>query len=365
MKDTFTFYAWRLSWYSAKARSYLQHKGILFVEKKPSLYTLRHTIARRCGDGAVPVLVTPEGEWIQNSLTIIEQMELRFGGQPVLPASPVQRFFSGLVEIWADEFWHPTAEHYRFSFPENMPAWREELSTMLPGFPGVAQNLVVEKAYRGMKNVTHDVGVVPENIKLIEQWSEQQLDALDRHFADMPYLLGGHATLGDFSLMGPIFGHLAWDQYPRKNLIAPRKHLSAWIERMSDRPSQKGELLAEDRIPESLQPMLSSIVKELIPYMECCAQDLASTPHISASDKRYQRMGKSVEVPFGGGSLRRVVTSYTLWMLQRILDMPKRMSVADRSMLHDWLASINAEHILDIEFPRVRRIGIHIADEIS
>ncbi len=50
--------------YSARVRSYLIKKRIAYVERVPTLWTYNVTIARRFGDAAVPVLITPEGEWI-------------------------------------------------------------------------------------------------------------------------------------------------------------------------------------------------------------------------------------------------------------------------------------------------------------
>jgi hypothetical protein len=38
MSGLFTLYTWRVSWYSAKVRSYLQDRGIAFNEVKPSLW---------------------------------------------------------------------------------------------------------------------------------------------------------------------------------------------------------------------------------------------------------------------------------------------------------------------------------------
>lgn len=59
----FTLHAWRVSWYSAKVRSYLQVKGIPFNGQKPSLLTVKHSIPRP----VVPAVLSPEGDWLQDS----------------------------------------------------------------------------------------------------------------------------------------------------------------------------------------------------------------------------------------------------------------------------------------------------------
>jgi glutathione S-transferase len=96
----FTLYAWRVSWYAAKVRSYLQVKGIPFNEQKPSLLTFKHSIPKHCGgDAVVPAVVPPEGDWLQDSSLIIEQLERRYPAARVLPAGPVQGMFSLLDEF--------------------------------------------------------------------------------------------------------------------------------------------------------------------------------------------------------------------------------------------------------------------------
>lgn len=361
----FTFYAWRLSWYSAKVRAYLQYKGVDYTEKKPSLYTFKYLMPKHCHDSAVPVVVTPEGQWLMDSSVILEHMETRYPASPMLPSTPVQRLFSLLVEMWVDEFWHHTSTHYRFSFPGAAEQWRDEVATLLPGFPRKLQHAVVNHYYKYMVGVTERSGVVPDTFSLIENWTETQLDALESHFASSPFLLGERATLGDYALMGPIFGHLCYDPYPARTLLQPRPQLRGWVERMSTRGPESGELLAGDELPAALQPFWQSIFSELLPYLETSAGLLPTLSSTSPRDTRYQRMAPLVEVSLGDGSLQRMVMPYALWMLQRVHDEYARMSEPDAAAVRQWLNAVGGDRILAIEIPRVRRVGLSIAPEIA
>jgi glutathione S-transferase len=71
--------------YSARVRSYLVKKRIAYVERVPTLWTYNVTIARHFGDAAVPVLITPEGEWIADSEIILDRLEARPPQAPILP----------------------------------------------------------------------------------------------------------------------------------------------------------------------------------------------------------------------------------------------------------------------------------------
>src|SRR5262245_18508581 len=123
MSGRFTLYGMKVTWYTAKLRPYLRYKGIDFVERLPSLLTYGVTIKRRFGNPTIPVLVTPEGEWLQGTSIIIERLEQRFPVAPVVPREQLQRFAAHLIELWGDEFWHSTGMHTRWSYPENRPAW--------------------------------------------------------------------------------------------------------------------------------------------------------------------------------------------------------------------------------------------------
>lgn len=45
---------------------------------------------------AVPVVITPEGAWLQDSSAIINEFEARFPDNPVLPSTQVSHFASYL-----------------------------------------------------------------------------------------------------------------------------------------------------------------------------------------------------------------------------------------------------------------------------
>ena len=372
--DSFTLYGWRLSWYSAKVRSYLQHKNIPYIERKPGLYRFWIAMPRRCGDGAAPLVVTPEGEWIADSAVIIETLERRFPALSAVPPTPVQRFFSYVAEAWAGEFWHATALHYRFNYPGYFPQWRDEIGSLIGWAPRFVRHKVVDHFHSFMVKATQDAGATPESKDLVERWTAQQLDVLDAHFATMPFVLGHRPTLGDYALMGPIFGHLCWDPWPSKNLIDTRPNLKAWVARMSRAHEGESALVPDDRIPETLQPMLASFFEELTPYLERCAAALGGMPvggpyqtmsPTARSEGRYPRLGPIVDVPFAGGTIRRITLPYSLWMLQRARDELLRMSVEEADKVRNWLKSMGGEGLLAIEFPRLRRIGLGAGPEIG
>ena len=248
----------QLSWYSAKVRPYLRYRRLLFDERTPTFREYNVEIKRRVGHAVVPVVITPEGEWLQDSSVILERLDQRLPAEPIIPATPRQRFASYLLELWADEFWLPAGVHARWSFPENYPKWRDELSSAFaPGWPRVLQRVFPLTLRQFMRRVNLQVGATPEQRPLIERWMDRQLDELERHFAVHRWVFGQRPSLADFSLAGPLCGHLCYDEASCERWIRPRPHLHAWSQRMwTGVPEAAGPYLADDAIPETLKPAL-------------------------------------------------------------------------------------------------------------
>ena len=55
---------------------------------------------------------------------------------------------------------------------------------------------------------------LPDRLPAFEEIYLDALRVLETHFTTTPYLFGGLPSMADFSLMGPLFGHLARDPVP-------------------------------------------------------------------------------------------------------------------------------------------------------
>lgn len=68
-----------------------------------------------------------------------------------------------------------------------------------------------------------------------------------------------------------------------------------------------------------------------------------------------------VEQPMGEHSIRRNAIPYTLWMVQRTIDVYRAMSAEDAKTVDEWLPSIGGQGFLELDLPRLRRVGLHAA----
>jgi hypothetical protein len=269
---------------------------------------------------------------------------------------------SYLMEMWGDEWWLVVAMYTRWCHPENYPLFLHDAgSGLLPWFPRFLQNRVGAKAANQMRGHLPSLGLVPGQIELIAEWTRNALDLLDAHFAKHPYLFGDKPSIGDFGLIGPMYAHLGRDPWSKRELIDPRRNVRAWVDRMNQPKALSGKFLPNDQIPETLTPIFQLIFREFLPLIEGILGEIKIALPKCAPGKALPRGLGEVEFPMGNGRYRRAAIPYIVWMAQRILDIYHDMSTRDQANVRAWLTGLGGEGFLDLDIPRLRRIGLRVA----
>ena len=361
----FVLYGWHLSYYSGKVRCYLRHKEIPFVDTPVDFVTLMMRVKRRTGAVVMPVVVTPQGEWLQDSSAIIDELERRFPARSVVPVTPVRRFAAYLLETWGDEWWIPVAMHTRWSYPENYALFeRDGGAALLPHWPRFLRDGAVAKAANAMRGYLSRVGVTPAQTPLLERWTSDMLDALDAHFAAHRFLLGNTPTMADFGLIGSMYGHLGRDPWPKRELIDPRQHLRTWIDRMAEPDaSALSADVATDEIPETLAPVLRSIASEFLPMIEATLGAVNRHIKTSPGDTELPRGLAPIAFPMGSGQFSRAAVPFMLWKMQRLLDVYREMGANEQGAVRRWLEAHGCARLLDLAIPPLRRVALCVALE--
>lgn len=364
MTKPYLLYGWQLSYFSGKARAYLRYKQIPFREKEVDGYTLMRRIPRKTGSSPVmPVVVTPEGEWLQDTTHIIETLEGRFPAPSVYPESTALRVLAQLLEAWADEWWIPIAMHYRWSYPENEALFLKEAGrALLPFAPGFVQRRLARRPATLLKSYLPGVGVVPEQFALMEAWTEAMLDALDQHFASHDFLLGGRPCVADFALIGPLYAHLARDPWPQRALIAPRPHLHAWVARTHAGAQGEGALFDIAALPATLQPILHALRDEFLPMVLGIRDAVVRHAESAAGQKpRLPRSLEAIDFPMADGRFRRLAMPYTLWMMQGVQRGYLALDEAQRAALCAAIGGGAAAEALAADMgPPLQRTGLRV-----
>lgn len=380
-KPTLTLLAAEHSYFSAKARSYLRYKGqqgVFFQEALATLDIYKNAIQPLVGVNFIPVLLVHDEngaikDAIQDTSLIIDYVEANFPTDTpsITPVTPVQKFVSYLVELWADEWLKMPAMHYRWSFlEENQKYLVHEWGLVSTPHLSTSErdDLVLNSKGKGatftaMKGTLPLLGVTAQTKPEIERSFMNLLSFLEAHFREHKYLLGARPCLGDFAIVGPFYAHLYRDPKPSSILRSHAPALCEYLERMNGmRPAYEatftvnkderilrsssidqvqfgrvvkhGDFLPNDFIPNTLLPILKLIFEEHIPVLLSTCQELSEffsastvsfdTPLPRTTGYHQFKLGKAVET--------RLAYPYDVWMLQRCLD-----SIDNRSKVDSFI----------------------------
>lgn len=331
-------------------------------------FDLYYTAPKKVGVTVMPILVTPKGEWLQDTKDIIDEMEKRYPDHSIYPQTPCKKFVSLVLETWADEYWIPHAMHYRWNRKESIEFFEKEASAILfPYFPKFIQDYACGFVTKTLIGYLPSVGVRPNQYPIVEGWTVDMLDKLNAHFAVHPFLLGVTPSIGDIGLAGPLVAHLGRDTWPKENLISKYPYVKQWIDRIQNTSSKDiAPTLETDEIPATLMPILHVISKEFIPMLSNSIptiEEVIKNPKFS-SGRLLPRTLDDVTFPMFGQPFSRRITPFHLWKIQNIIDRYHNDTQENQKALDDWLNQVagqfNGKELLQMKFPRLDRVGFRV-----
>ena len=273
MTDTYLLIGAENSPYSIKVRSYFRYKGIAHTWLKRSQAQAQYQQHAKLP--LVPLVVTPDGQGLQDSTPILEAMELRVPQPGVLPDDPVAAFVCVLLEEFADEWGNKWMFHYRWARPVDQIAASRRL--VMDGMPAIGDEQLVTGAAAIRERMVPRVWFVGSNdvtSPQIEQSFADMLVLLQRHLGPRQFLFGGRPSLADFALWGQIY-NAAKDPTPAA-LIARHGAILQWLARLVD-PTRDGPFESWASLAPTLEPLLADQVGALfLPWSDANARAIAS-----------------------------------------------------------------------------------------
>ena len=415
-------FSWENSYFSGKTRAYLRYKermgdlGPGFRDILATRDLIEELLVPKSGTGAVPQLEAPDGSWVQDTAEIIDFCEAAHPAVPVIPGPerPCQRIASYLIELLADEWMvvHGFWERWHFSLDGNEPNHRhfneQQWGVMLaPDANGAgrraAAQLFFEVAFgisqarsdpKGVYAGLRHLGCNDDTEAAWEASALRILGLLENHFASHDFTLGGQPALGDFGLLAPLYAHLLRDAVPGHALRIHFPLVAEWVERTNGvnalnartydqqlysldeggalvgRPatSDGGAWLGEDRVPETLLPLLGVFFEEMWPMLESSVATLTAFIESDAHDKGSEVPAKTFvatpgfehlqvgdgplthEFRIGDVTARRMVTAHHAWRLQRIAHTLASCTPEGRDSVGKLLAHFpGGERLLEVD----------------
>lgn len=348
----YILYGTRHSYFTGKLRPYLRYKGIPHREKQVTLWTYQRLILPRTGQRFIPVLLTPEGELLQDTTAIIDALEQRFPERPVYPEGPRQKLATLLLELYADEWFLLPGMHYRWSYKAKQEAYlMQEFGRIAGPWPGPLARAIGRRLSRPFAASLKFLGVTEKTVAPLETWFEQFLADFEAHLTQHDYLLGSRPCLADFALAGPLGAHILRDPYSRQMLAPKAERTLDWLTRINAPQQAEGDFLAEDEVPDTLLPILRHLFAEQWPILEDTARALPAWQSQHPDKTRVSRALGWHEFELGGVKEKRLMFSNALWMMQRPLDAYRALNGDQRTGVDAWLDRVGGRDALQFNPP--------------
>jgi glutathione S-transferase len=317
----FRIFGSELSPYSLKVRAYLRYKGIphSWIVRNPQSAAEYQRFARL---PLIPVVVTPEGQGLQDSTPILEALEPRFPEPAIHPHDPVAAFVSALIEEYGDEWGNKWMFHYRWTYEPDQISCAERIAREQVPDAAAEQVRSLSGAVRArMVPRLAFVGSSPQTGPLIERSFERVLEILEVHLTSRPYLFGARPAFADFGLAPQIY-EASTDPTPRRLLEARAPRTLAWAERTLE-PAAKGDFETWKALEPTLLPLL--------------VEDVAARflPWSTANARALEAQRDELEVDLPGGVFRQKPQKYHARSLAALRS--RYAAVADRSALDSVL----------------------------
>ena len=296
-----------ISYFTGKLEAALRYKEIPYALKAMDAAAQKSLIPAATGVFQMPAIELPDGRWMTDSTPIIGWLDKTFPAYVLIPSDPLQRFFSLLLEDYADEWlWRP-AMHYRWHYAEGADLAGRQLADELLGdvkLPHFLKRFAIRTRQRHL--FTRGDGVNAQNIDHVEGIYLRTLASLEAIFSQRPFLLGDRPSIADIGFFGSMFRHFSIDPVPAAIMreVAPATYL--WVARLwaARGSATHGDWL--NGVPTDWSPILDDIGSAYLPYLVANAQ---------AVEAKQAHFDISVQ----GARYRNAKTSrYRLWCFERL-----------------------------------------------
>lgn len=331
MTETYTLYGSYASYYTAKVRACLRKKGVPFVERLPSDPMFRNKVRPASGSHRIPQLLTPEGGVVQDSVEIVDYLEMQFPDLPAFPDTPRQRTFVHLMELLGSEGLVRLAWLHRWMFDDNQPFVKMDFGRSFKPQGDDDEllkygNLIAERMMSyGLPESTLEMRTSLDTTYVA------LLELYEAHLVKHPYLLGGHPSAADYAVMGALHAHMGRDPAGLRVMQNHAPRTFRWVEHMLVPEVQSPEFFsrpvqyeADDEVSETAMAILSFIAREFgqkfvldaLAFNQAMVRQDAQPGLELAPDKDQPHLPVE-QVSLDGETHAHAANLYAVWVLQR------------------------------------------------
>ena len=274
MSGVYRLFGSEYSPYSVKVRAYLRYKRVPheWIKRNASNEAEFKQYAKL---PLVPLVVTPEGEGVQDSTPIMELIDERHPEPTTHPSDPALRFLSTLIEEYGDEWGNKIMFHHRWWAEVDQIATANALARS--SAPNADDAAIVEMSKAVRERMTgrgHFVGSSAETAPLIRSYADRLLAILEPHLATRRYLFGARPSFGDFGLAAQLY-ECAVDPTLGGIMRARASKTLDWCFRMLE-PHEEGAFETWTKLEPTLSPLIENVGKFFLPWSAANAAAIAS-----------------------------------------------------------------------------------------
>ena len=264
-RGRYTLIGQELSMFTRKLESQLRYQGIPF-ERQLKCRNNEAEINARAGTHFIPVLGTPDGWMINDTISVGPMLHARFNDVPVLPEGPAQRGACFVLEDFFNHWYPRHALHSRWCYPRNLEITGERFGMNILLGKFIDAVITDEERdqidgfghvmFRQFGSAACEVqGAGPEQSEAIRADFNRLLELLVDHFKRHDFLLGDRACLADFALVGPFKAHFLLDPEPLEWLGGHKATMEAYVNRVYAGVKSGATWLNNDALPDTLSPL--------------------------------------------------------------------------------------------------------------
>jgi hypothetical protein len=149
--------------------------------------------------------------------------------------------------------------------------------------------------------------------------------------------------------MGPLYAHLYRDPEPGRLMKEIAPNVTKWVERMNQPQVQEVSFLADDKVPDTLLPLLCRMFNEQWPVLsntvfalEQWAQDNPDTIAIPRTIGKHN-------FTIGGVTEKRSIATFHQWKVQRILDCYHQFDEDKKRSVDTFLQSVGGLDCMQLD----------------
>ncbi|MDA9625462.1 glutathione S-transferase family protein [Luminiphilus sp.] len=264
-RGNYTLIGQELSMFTRKLEAQLRYQGIPY-QWQYKCQENTAAIDARAGTRFIPVLTTPDGWFISDTIALGPLLHGRFHEVPVIPRTAAQRGACFVLEDFFNHWLPRHALHSRWCYPDNVSVIGQKfgLNVLLGKSIDEAPSESEQTQIAGFGQIMRDAfgaaacevqGAGPDKKKHIQDDLTRMLAILRAHFEQHDFLLGGRACLADFALVGPFKAHFLLDPEPRSWLGEHLVVMEDYVERVWSGALADTDWLANDAIPDTMEPL--------------------------------------------------------------------------------------------------------------